>query len=45
MGLNLGRVIAGRRCGLGVVGRGRSGTVILGMCGVVLAEDFWKGSP
>ena len=45
MWLNLSRVIAGGRCGVGVVGRDRVGSTDLAMLCVVLAEDFWKGSP
>jgi hypothetical protein len=46
MWLNLGRVIAGRRCGRGVVGLDRMGSAEpVTVVGVVLAEDFWKGSP
>jgi len=37
---------AGRRCSVGVVGFGRRWTAVclIVFC-VVLAEDFWKGSP
>jgi hypothetical protein len=45
MWLNLFRVIAGGRCGVGGVGRERVGSTDSAMLCVVLAEDFWKGSP